>query len=316
LVKLAEEDKKIVALTAAMPDGTGLVEFRNKFPDRYFDVGICESAAVDIAGGLAKAGLKPVGAIFSTFLQRAFDQIWQEVVLQELPVVFGIDRAGLVGSDGAVHHGFCDLSFLRSMPNMICCAPADELELQEALKFALASGRPVAIRYPRDIVSEPIVPTQAYELGKARVVREGRDATIVVFGALMNQAFDAARMLSCEGIEVSIVSARFAKPLDEALFGELLKQGKPVILAEDHSKIGGFGSAIFEMAQANGLPVKNIVHLGIPGDELIPHGGRSWQLAKVGLDAVGMAGAVREALKNDSGTLRLSSENRPLRIAK
>jgi len=316
LVKLAEEDKKIVALTAAMPDGTGLVGFRNKFPDRYFDVGICESAAVDIAGGLAKAGLKPVVAIYSTFLQRAFDQIWQEVVLQELPVVFGIDRAGLVGSDGAVHHGFCDLSFLRSMPNMICCAPADELELQEALKFALASGRPVAIRYPRDIVSEPIVPTQAYELGKARVVREGRDATIVVFGALMNQAFDAARMLSCEGIEVSIVSARFAKPLDEALFGELLKQGKPVILAEDHSKIGGFGSAIFEMAQANGLPVKNIVHLGIPGDELIPHGGRSWQLAKVGLDAVGMAGAVREALKNDSGTLRLSSENRPLRIAK
>ncbi len=307
LVELAEKDKRIVALTAAMPDGTGLVDFRQRFPDRYFDVGICESAAVAIAAGLAKTGLRPVVAIYSTFLQRAFDQIWQEVVLQGLPVVLGIDRAGLVGSDGAVHHGFCDLSFLRAMPNMICCAPADELELREALQFALASDRAVAIRYPRDIVSEPIVPSQAYELGKARVIREGSDATIVVCGALINQGFEAARILAAEGIEASVVSARFVKPLDEELFCGLLEGKKPVILMEDHSKIGGFGSAVFEMAQSKGLPVDNIIHLGLPGDELIPHGSRSWQLEKLGLDAAGVAGVVREAIKQGKPSIRIAA---------
>jgi 1-deoxy-D-xylulose-5-phosphate synthase len=324
LVTLAKEDEKIVALTAAMPDGTGLVDFRQEFPNRYFDVGICESAAVDIAAGLARSGYKPVVAIYSTFLQRAFDQIWQEVVLQKLPVVFCIDRAGLVGSDGAVHHGFCDISFMRVLPNMVCCAPADELELREALKFALACGQAVAIRYPRDIVSEPIVPTLPYELGKGRVVREGRDATIVVYGALMTQAFTAARILSGEGIEVSIVSARFAKPLDEELLAELLENGKPVILVEDHSKVGGFGSAVFELAQARGLSTRHVVHLGLPQDELIPYASRDWQLEKTGLDALGIARSVRDALEGKRAEIRFSevlrSEQKPahlgLRIAK
>jgi 1-deoxy-D-xylulose-5-phosphate synthase len=307
LVNLAKKDDKIVALTAAMPDGTGLVDFRQEFPKRYFDVGICESAAVDIAAGLARSGYKPVVAIYSTFLQRAFDQIWQEVVLQKLPVVFCIDRAGLVGSDGAVHHGFCDISLMRVLPNMICCAPADELELREALTFALASGQAVAIRYPRDVVSEPIVPTLPYELGKARVVREGRDATIVVYGALMTQAFTAARMLSAEGIEVSIVSARFAKPMDEELLGELLESGKPVFLVEDHSKVGGFGSAVFELAQSRGLPTDKVVHLGLPSDELIPYASRDWQLEKTGLDAMSIAQSVREAVERTGTKIRLSA---------
>ncbi len=324
LVKLAKEDEKIVALTAAMPDGTGLVEFRREFPNRYFDVGICESAAVDIAAGLARGGYKPVVAIYSTFLQRAFDQIWQEVVLQKLPVVFCIDRAGLVGSDGAVHHGFCDISFMRVLPNMVCCAPADELELREALKFALACGRAVAIRYPRDIVSEPIVPTLPYELGKGRIVREGQDAVIVVYGALMTQAFTAARMLAGEGIDASVVSARFAKPLDEELIGELLESGKPVILVEDHSKVGGFGGAVFELAQARGLSTRNVIHLGLPEDELIPYASRDWQLEKTGLDAMGIARTIREALNGKAAKIRFSevlrSEQNPvrsgLRIAK
>ena len=306
LVDLAEKDEKITALTAAMPDGTGLVEFRRRFPERYFDVGICESAAVDLAAGLAKTGHKPVVAIYSTFLQRAFDQVWQEVILQGLPVVFCIDRAGLVGSDGAVHHGFCDLAFLRVLPNLICCAPADEAELREALAFALASGRVVAIRYPRDIVPEPVGTSAPFELGKARLLREGADASIVVYGALAHSALTAARELSAEGIETSVVSARFAKPLDEDLLAGLLEGGKPVILIEDHSKIGGFGSAVFEWAQANRLSTELVTHLGIPGDELIPHGSREWQLERAGLSTQGIAEAVRAALKCAQSPLRIN----------
>ncbi|MFA5863538.1 MAG: 1-deoxy-D-xylulose-5-phosphate synthase [Phycisphaerae bacterium] len=306
LVELAQKDEKIVALTAAMPDGTGLVDFRQKFPDRYFDVGICESAAVDIAAGLARSGFKPVVAIYSTFLQRAFDQIWQEVILQNLPVIFCIDRAGLVGSDGAVHHGFCDISFLRALPNMICCAPADELELREALTFAFKIGKAVAIRYPRDIVSEPIIPTLLYELGKGRIVREGSDAAIVVYGALMNQAFSAAKMLSVEGIEIAIVSARFAKPLDEELISGLLQSGKPVIIIEDHSKTGGFGSAIFELAQTRGLPIDNVVHMGLPADQLVAHASRDRQLQEVGLDDAGIVRAVKDAMAQKNTNIRLT----------
>jgi 1-deoxy-D-xylulose-5-phosphate synthase len=309
LVKEAEKDSKIVALTAAMPDGTGLVPFREKFSDRYFDVGICESAAVDIAAGLARAGHKPVVAIYSTFMQRAFDQAWQEVILQDLPMVFCLDRAGLVGSDGAVHHGFCDVSYLRALPNMVCCAPADELEMREALKFALESKKAVAIRYPREHVPEPIAPSEAFELGKARVVRRGEDAILLVYGALVNHALKAAQALSAQGVECAVVSARFAKPLDEELITELLESGKPVIMVEDHSEIGGFGSAVMEMARRRGLKLdlNKVRHLAIPGDALVPHGTRSWQLEKVGLDAVGMTNAVMDALEVSGTKLRIAS---------
>jgi 1-deoxy-D-xylulose-5-phosphate synthase len=309
LVKAAENDPRVVAITAAMPDGTGLVQFREKFPQRYFDVGICESAAVDIAAGLAKSGQKPVVAIYSTFMQRAFDQVWQEVVLQELPIVFCLDRAGLVGSDGAVHHGFCDISYLRALPNMICIAPADELELREGLKFALNCGKAVAIRYPRDYVPEPIAPPEPFELGRAKIVRHGADAVILAYGALVNNALTAARTLSAQGVECTVVSARFAKPLDEELIAELLESGKPMIIVEDHSRIGGFGSAVFEMAQQRGLKIdlNRITHLAMPGDTLVPHGSRSWQLEKVGLDAAGIASAVTETLKKSGSQFRISS---------
>jgi 1-deoxy-D-xylulose-5-phosphate synthase len=309
LVKLAEEDPKVVAITAAMPDGTGLVKFREKFPDRYFDVGICESAGVDIAAGLAKSGFKPVVAIYSTFMQRAFDQIWQEVVLQKLPIVLCMDRAGLVGSDGAVHHGFCDVSYLRALPGMICCAPADELELRDVLKFALAWPTAVAIRYPRDYVPEPIAAPEPFELGKARVIRQGNDATILVYGALVHQAVTAAGVLAAQGVECTVVSARFAKPLDEELISELLISGKPMLIVEDHSKTGGFGSAVMEMVNRRGLKVdmSRVGHLGIPGDELVPHGSRSWQLEKAGLDSMGIAKAMTNLVAINKDQLRLPS---------
>ncbi len=325
LVQMAQSDPKIVAITAAMPDGTGLVEFKKKFPNRYFDVGICESAAVDIAAGLARSGFKPVVAIYSTFMQRAFDQVWQEVVLQKLPVVFCLDRAGLVGSDGAVHHGFCDVGFMRLLPNMVCCAPADELELREALKFALTAGTAVTIRYPRDNVPEPVAPSVPFALGRARVVREGSDAVILVYGALVHVAMMAARALAAQGIEASVVSARFAKPLDEELITELLESGKPIIIVEDHSRIGGFGAGVLELAQTKALPIDTakIVHLALPGDQLVPHGSRTWQLEKVGLDAISIAAAVTQALESTGGILRIhnASDAHPqvvkqLRLAK
>ncbi len=296
LVKMAEADEKIVAITAAMPDGTGLVEFKKRFPDRYFDVGICESAAVDIAAGMAKAGYNPVVAIYSTFLQRAFDQVWQEIVLQGLPITLAIDRAGLVGADGAVHHGFADLAFLQVLPNMVCCAPADAAELESAIEFAVTSNKAVAIRYPRDVVPEPITPTIPFESGKARVVREGNDAVVLAYGWPVTAALQAANMLVVENIDVGVVSARFAKPLDEELIGDLLETGKPIVIAEDHSITAGFGSAVIQFAQRNKLPIDNVYHVGIPADKLIPHGSRAWQLSEAGLDAHGIAETLKAAI--------------------
>ena len=322
LVELAEEDPKVVALTAAMPDGTGLMKFRERFANRYFDVGICESAGVDIAAGLAKSGFKPVVAIYSTFMQRAFDQIWQEVVLQKLPMVLCMDRAGLVGSDGAVNHGFCDVSYLRALPGMICCAPADEWELREAMKFALASGRAVAIRYPRDYVPEPVGSVEAFELGKARVVRRGGDASILVYGALVHQAMSAAEVLSVQGVECSVISARFAKPLDEELITGLFTSGKPVVMVEDHSVTGGFGSAVMEMLAGRGVKVdlRRVSHLGIPGDEFVAHGAGIGSFEKNGLDSLGIARAVAGLMAENGLKLRKVSEpgstNCGLRLAK
>lgn len=292
IIKQAEKDDKIIAITAAMPDGTGLVEFKKRFPERYFDVGICESAAVDMAAGLAKAGFKPVVAIYSTFMQRAFDQVWQEVVLQKLPVVFCIDRAGLVGSDGAVHHGFCDIAFMRVLNNMVCCAPCDEIELDGALELAISLNAPAAIRYPRDVVPPPIMPAIPFELGKARIVKEGKDASILVYGALIDQAVQASEELKDMGMEVGVISARFAKPLDEDLIRELLLSAKPLIIIEDHSQTGGFASAVFEFAQREHLPADSITHLAIPADEFISHATRAQQLQQVGLDTKGIVKAL------------------------
>lgn len=296
IVELGERDDKIVALTAAMPDGTGLVDFRTRFPDRYFDVGICESAAVAIAAGLSKAGYKPVVAVYSTFLQRGIDQVWQEVVLQNLPVVFALDRAGLVGSDGAVHHGFCDLAFLQVLPNMVCCAPADECEMKSALEFAVNSGRAVAIRYPRDVIPKNAVESSPFELGRSHVIRRGNDATIFALGSMVSTAVDAQRTLQHAGFDVGVVSARFVKPLDAELIGELLQSGKPLIIAEDHSAIGGLGTAVMQLAVSHGWPTNRIVHLAMPADELVPHASRPSQLSMCGLDARSLVAATARAI--------------------
>jgi 1-deoxy-D-xylulose-5-phosphate synthase len=296
LIELAERDERIYAMTAGMPDGTGLSTFMERFPDRSRDIGIAESATVDIAGGMAKAGLRPVCAIYSTFLQRAFDQVFQEVVLQGLPVMFCLDRGGLVGGDGAVHHGFADIAFLRPMPGMVLMAPCDEDELKASLSFGLTLNQPSAIRYPRDNVPAPMLPCPPFEMGKGRKVRSGDAATILAYGVSTLEALTAAEVLAESGIEAAVWNARFAKPVDRDMVREAFRGDRPVVTVEDHSVTGGFGSAVLEAAQEMGLPIGRMVRLGIPTDRFIPHGSRTGQLADCRIDAGGIAAAVHELL--------------------
>ena len=301
LAELASEDERIVAITSAMCDGTGLVEFRERFADRFYDVGISESAAVDIAAGLAKAGLKPIVCIYSTFLQRSFDQIVQEVALQNLPVVFCIDRAGVVGSDGPTHHGVMDIGYLRMMPNMVLMAPADEVEIGLALEFALVESRPIAIRYPKDIVPNSRLALvnwhfdrtaflQPFELGKSVVVKSDENSRIAIvsYGSVIAEALEAADILERDGIAVDVVNARFAAPVDEKIIS-LLAQGKGLITVEDHRLACGFGSAVLESAACQSSVVDGqspgpIVPLGVPA-EFIKHGSRNGQLMYSGVNA-------------------------------
>lgn len=289
--ELMRVDDRVVALTAAMPDGTGVAKLQEEFPDRALDVGIAESACVDIAAGLAKTGMRPVAAIYSTFMQRAFDQIFQEVSLQNLPVTFCLDRAGLVGGDGAVHQGFCDVTLLRSLPNFVLMAPVNEAEIKGALDLAMRLERPSAIRYPRDKVpralpgiaencAEPIA------LGKGVWLRRGGEVVLLGYGVATVQALLAAERLAEKGIEVGVVNARFAKPLDEALLRYLLEDEsiKAVLTVEDHGLTGGFGSAVLEYAAEAKLDARKMVRLGIP-DRFIAQNSRSGQLAEVGIDA-------------------------------
>ena len=306
LGELMRTDERVLALTAAMPDGTGLAELRDRFPKRVIDVGIAESAAVDIAAGLAKTGLRPVVAIYSTFLQRSFDQIFQEVSLQNLPVVFCLDRAGLVGSDGAVHHGFCDIALLRTLPNLVLMAPMDKLELSLALDFAVSSGLPCAIRYPRDLVPrlQPLTNNAdcpPFELGKAAQLRSGSDAVILAYGSTVHAALLAAQRLAEDGFDVGVVSARFAKPLDGDLLLSILGADRsvPVFTIEDHALTGGFGSAVLEFAQENGLDARRIVRMGLP-DCFIEFDSRAGQLAEVGIDTEGIANRIRQLLTRET----------------
>jgi 1-deoxy-D-xylulose-5-phosphate synthase len=308
MIDLATRDKRVVALTAAMPDGTGLSRFETEFPDRAIDTGICESHLVAMAAGMCKSGMRPFAAVYSTFIQRAFDQVWQEVVLNKLPVVFCMDRAGYVGDDGAVHHGFMDQAFLRPMPDMVLMAPSDEAELNRALRLALTfDTAAAAIRYPRDSVpacnyEDVIDPAlraaarQEWTVGRSRVLREGADATLVVYGALAQQAMLAAEQLAAEGVSVGVVDARFCKPADGEMLARVLKPGHPVLTVEDHALQNGFGSAVAEYAVAHHLPTAHLTRLGMP-DRLIAHATRPEQLAEVGLDADGLAGSVRDAVR-------------------
>ena len=312
LVELAKKDSSIVAITSAMSDGTGLGKFRSRFGDRFYDVGIAEGAAVDIAAGLAKSGLKPVVCIYSTFLQRSFDQIYQEVALQNLPVVFCIDRAGVVGSDGPTHHGMMDIGFLRMMPNMVLTAPADEVEMKLALEFALGENKPVCLRYPRDLVPSDKFDRSAcaepFELGKSVVVKKpvGSTIAIVAYGSVLTEALMAADMLEQEVIAVDVINARFAAPVDEKII-ELLDDGKGIITVEDHAGACGFGSAVLELAAAkiadseqrtaNSKRKLNAIRvLGAPR-AFIRHDSRDAQLMQAGVNADKIIQAAKEMLR-------------------
>ena len=308
LASLAEKDDKIVAITSAMCDGTGLMHFREKHPERFYDVGIAESAAVDIAAGMAKAGLKPVVCIYSTFLQRSFDQVFQEVALQNLPVVFCVDRAGMVGFDGPTHHGLMDIGYMRMMPNMILLAPADAVEMQGALEFALEQSQPVVVRYPKDAVPPDELVRAAsgrpFELGKSVAVRRGRgsELTIATYGTILAEALKAAQALSDDGIPVDVINGRFAAPVDRKLLAGLTK-GKPLVTAEDHHLACGFGSAVLEEASARGLEVGNIRVLGAPR-RFIRHHSRSAQLMEAGVTADEIVTTAKEMLVNRGGKRR------------
>ncbi len=309
-IEIAQKDPKIVALTAAMPDGTGLSKFEQVLPRQFLDTGICESHLVAMAAGMNKAGQKPIAAIYSTFLQRAFDQVWQEVVLNGLKVVFAADRAGYVGDDGPVHHGFMDLAFLRPMPGMVLMAPSDEAELKRCLGLATTLDTASALRYPRDAVpacdlENLIDPTlraeasQPWKLGVSRTLRAGEDVTIISYGALTEHVLLAAQMLADEGIDVGVIDARFCKPIDGAMLRRVLRANHPVLTIEDHALTCGFGAAVLEYAQANALPTRWITRLGHP-DRLVAHATRKEQLAEVGLDAAGIASGVRDAVRQVS----------------
>jgi 1-deoxy-D-xylulose-5-phosphate synthase len=307
MIALARTDPRVMTMTAAMPDGTGLSKFEKEMPDRFIDTGICESHLAAMAAGMCKSGLRPFAAIYSTFMQRAFDQAWQEVVLNGLPVVFCMDRAGFVGDDGAVHHGFMDQAFLRPLPGMVLMAPSDEAELNRSVRLALTLETASAIRYPRDnvpasdfetVIDEPLRPeaSRPWQVGKSRTLRQGPDATLIAYGALAQNAMLAADQLSAEGISISVIDARFCKPLDGDMLARVLRPGHPVLTVEDHSLQNGFGSAVVEYAVGHRLATAHLTRLGIP-DRLISHATRNEQLAEVRLDASGIAGSVRDAIR-------------------
>jgi 1-deoxy-D-xylulose-5-phosphate synthase len=299
---LAEKDDRIVAITSAMCDGTGLGEFRKRFANRFYDVGIAESAAVDIAAGLAKSGLRPVVAIYSTFLQRSFDQIVQEVALQKLPVVFCIDRAGLVGSDGPTHHGLMDIGFLRMMPHMVLTAPANGEELRLALEFALEQNCPVAVRYPKDFVPRPgsadKLTGEPFVHGKGVFAKKEKDSSIVIvsYGSMLEQSLEASRILGEEDIAVDVFNARFAAPIDEQILS-FAQEGQGLITVEDHHIACGFGAGVLELlaTDAGGKPESPIAILGVPR-RLVNHSSRVSQFVEAGIDAGTIARTAREML--------------------
>jgi 1-deoxy-D-xylulose-5-phosphate synthase len=290
LVGLAGNDPRIVAVTAAMPEGTGLDLFAKTFPERFFDVGICEQHAVTFAAGMASRGQRPVVAIYSTFLQRAYDQLFHDVCLMRLPVVFVLDRGGLVGADGPTHHGVFDLSYLRVFPEMVVMAPRDEDELRNLLATALACNRPAALRYPRasgygvPLLGAP----RALPIGKAEVLRRGVDGHVWAIGTMATEALRAANRLGAEGgPDLTVVNARFVKPLDVELLGDQLRPGARLMTVEENAVSGGFGSAVMEAMAA--LKVRDVAVecLGIP-DEFQPHGSQEILRARLDLDVEGI----------------------------
>ncbi len=295
IIDLAKKDQRIIAITAAMTDGTGLSGFSKQFPERFFDVGIAEEHAVTMAAGLAKKGFRPVVAIYSTFLQRAYDQIIHDVCLQNLPVLFMLDRAGLVGPDGPTHHGVFDLSFLRQIPNMTIMAPKDECELRDMMFTALQSEGPIAIRYPkRDGLN--MVENENYNylpVGKGEIIISGQSVAVIAVGAMVRNALLAAAKLQQSGINCSVINARYVKPLDQDLILNTALNHSNIIIVEENILAGGFGSSVLEFLNHRRIKNVNLKLLGVP-DQFVPHGATDILLHQCGLDVDGICRAVRE----------------------
>ncbi|MBU2103107.1 MAG: 1-deoxy-D-xylulose-5-phosphate synthase, partial [Candidatus Omnitrophica bacterium] len=304
LTQLAERDERIVAITAAMPAGTGLNLFQEKFPQRCFDVGIAESHAVGFASGLAKEGLKPVVAIYSTFLQRSFDQIIHDVALQNLNVIFAIDRAGAVGEDGPTHHGVFDIGYMRLIPDMICMAPKDKEETESMLEFALNRTSPVSIRYPKG-EAYSLGAMEPISLGKSEILIEGKELCLIGVGAMVKTALECASLLKEKGISARVVNARFIKPLDEELLKAIVSRFGMIVTLEEGNLNCGFGSAVLEFFDREGLADKiKLIRAGFP-DEFIPNAKREDLLKMYGLDAASLSRRIVKTIEKQATWQRL-----------
>ncbi len=309
-IELAEGDDKVVVLTAAMLEGTGLKKFQKLFPERCIDVGMAEQHAVGLASGLALAGSHPICAIYSTFLQRGYDQVFQEVALQNAPVMFCLDRGGLVGADGATHNGVFDIAYLRCLPNFVLMAPRDTAELVRCMDLAIAHDGPTAIRFPRGAGVEPdsCLPSAPFEIGKGEKVAEGDDGCIVAYGPQVYAALEVRRRIAEDsGRELAVVDARFAKPLDVELIGAEVERQPVVFTLEDHVLAGGFGSAVAEMVvERYRQRASRLHHFGLP-DRYIDHGSRAEQLASAGLDLDSLTSRVAQRLHETKQAVRLAA---------
>jgi 1-deoxy-D-xylulose-5-phosphate synthase len=299
-----KHNDRVTVITAAMCQGNKLEPVREAFPDRFFDVGICESHAVAFAAGQAKAGLRPIVDIYSTFLQRSYDQIFQEVCLQNLPVTFMLDRGGLTAEDGPTHHGTFDFGYLRIFPNITVMAPGDANDIGAMLDFALGHPGPTSIRYPKDNAAEISREIQPVEWGKAEVIRWGADGMILCAGTALAAAIDASATLAKEGIDVGVVNARFVKPIDMQMIRHSLADGRFVVTVEEAMMMGGFGSAVLEAAHEMHLDARHITRIGIP-DAFMEHGSREELLAELNLDAAGIAQACRQMFSREQTAERI-----------
>ena len=298
MVKLAENDKRIVAVTAAMPEGTGLVKFAEAYPDRFFDVGIAEQHGVTFAAGMAAEGLRPVVAIYSTFLQRAYDQVLHDVCIEALPVIFALDRGGVVGEDGQTHQGLFDFSYLRSLPNMVVMAPKDENELCRMLVAAFAHNGPIAFRYPRGRaagvkIEEDITPIP---IGKGEILKKGDDVLILAIGNSVCEALSAHLTLAKQDINATIVNCRFVKPIDVDLICSLAKKIPRIITVEENVRQGGFGSAVLECLNDEGITGCCLERIGIP-DTFVEHGSQEFLRKKYQIDASAMVDVTKKMLE-------------------
>ncbi len=305
MCEIMADNEKVVALTAAMPDGTGVDKVLERFPERSFDVGIAEQHAVTFCAGMACEGLKPVAAIYSTFLQRGFDQVIHDVCLQKLDVTFAMDRAGIVGADGPTHHGLLDISYLRGYPNIVLMAPKDEAELRDMMLTAIDHNGPAALRFPRGngVGVDISAPPKLIEIGKGEILREGAgDVAVLAYGSMVYPSLGAAERMAAQGVEATVANARFVKPLDRELILSLAANNRILVTVEEAYLAGGFGSAVMELLEHEGmLGSVRLVRMGVP-DEIVTHGDPKRLLGKYGLDADGIAAKALSVLNEISGT--------------